>query len=104
MNRSAITNTANTTLAMPLAVIKARFTRRRSLGLTMECWYRSMLTKMATPIQYNQLKWPYTPAMITQAALSTCNNSDTRNALDLPSQAGIEYNRCDLSNSSSCNA
>ena len=35
--RSVITNTANTTDAMPFAVMKARFTRLRSLGFTTEC-------------------------------------------------------------------
>ena len=35
--KSAITNTANTTLAMPLAVINARFTLLKSVGFTTEC-------------------------------------------------------------------
>lgn len=34
---SVITKMENTTLAMPLAVPKARFTRLRSLGFTIEC-------------------------------------------------------------------
>jgi hypothetical protein len=35
--KSTITNTANTMLAMPFAVMNARFTFRRSCGLTIDC-------------------------------------------------------------------
>src|SRR5947209_1322679 len=36
-NLSSKKNTANTTLAIPLVVIKAKFTRLRSLGFTSRC-------------------------------------------------------------------
>ena len=37
-SKSAITNAANATLAIPLVVKKARFTLLRSVGFTSVCW------------------------------------------------------------------
>src|SRR5207253_962819 len=67
-NKSAITNAANTTLAIPFVVINAMFTLRRSLGFTIECWYTRQPMKTSTPIQYSHPKCPSLPAATTLAA------------------------------------
>ena len=96
---------AKTTEAIPLASHKSKVYFRKISWL-----YNRMLVNEHA-CKYNHTS-PIQPAkisintgrMMTQAALTKCRNSETLNAFALPSHAGMEYNFCDLSNSSSCNA
>ena len=50
-NKLAMVVVANTTLAMPLVVLNARFTREMSLGETMACWNTKQPINATAPTQ-----------------------------------------------------